>query len=376
MAERYRALAEAFLLELERRGGMPKTAAIKLWFKEHYGGIRTNTASALRQGTYVPERIVTGFVEMLVRGSANPKFAQGCVTLAAFVAQRGIQPLSLDRLEAILSHACTSPREALPDGPGGQQASPDLLRSGAARLAGFDVKQFLASARGCRSLVDISRATDWLFVTHGRALAAQGASASPKDAVRATEEHLRISRNTYRDRLAAWQAKNPWSVVIARRDAKDVGTSIVLPVADTAYDAVRSGQRVSFACSPDDLLKASRSLIVEAVGENHEAPNRQDATEAMTMALIVQLCALTRHGTWPGRPRYRWLSFGGTPVNRVRLASNGYVATGGTMALTGEDLWERVIDMEKCKTESSVPMADAAILDFLSPSCPDTPPVD
>jgi hypothetical protein len=119
----------------------------------------------------------------------------------------------------------------------------------------------------------------------------------------------------------------------------------VLPLTESAYGAVRSGNRSICACSAADLMQPSRFLFIEAAGDLPETKyaliGRRTAHQLRT--IFLQMAIPSRDGA--GRPSCQQmplsvLSIEVAPTYRKRALKFGFRPIGNRMHVMDKELLE------------------------------------
>lgn len=338
---RHRALKQEFLDVLAARGAVPKHATLKAWLESRGCGARTQSLIDLLKGASVEERLISAAVEMFLRDIGPGGKGPMRRALDEFLGDARANFATRTDVEAVAACVCTAPTPAAPSDER-RFSWRDFFGVGIARLGGLAVEPLMRRCvRACRTDDEAREAAEWICLLVGRTFA--GESCSRLLALETAHRRMGVAPEAYAERVLAWRRATPWAVLRAVRGDVAVGATILLPVSESAYDDVAEGRRPSWDLSGDELLPASRRLIVEAVAERpaSDVKVRRNPTLSLLGCHAVQHVALMRIGDWGGTEEVRVLSFGGTPLGRKRLADVGYRPTGVDMAVAGVDLWER-----------------------------------
>ncbi len=220
-------------------------------------------------------------------------------------------------------------------------------------------KAFTAKRLVERSVADfpddakVRQAIHWMYADVCREVAPQVSDLSSKAAIQAAEAHIGIPLTDYQERAIRWREFDHWTVLQGLGKRKPTAITIVLPLRDEAYDAVRSGQIATYDVKPSDLERPSRSLLIESCSERIPALGGElgNTTRYSAKALVIQVGILSRcHGKAAKQP-LRVLTFAGTPNARTRVKNHGYKPTGFKMPRSGVDIYERVFKWPPKSTE-------------------------
>ncbi len=372
MNKRYRAFRHDFLLAIgsflptnDELAKSLRARGIKFW---------TNTPSAVRNGGFASEDVLWSIIALFIEKQRELGYQNGYAVLAEFLSRRGILRLTHDNRDAILSQLCGDPTGDPPPRSGSRRNRVrDWLLLPLDVVTGLEVNRVLSRVQRCEP-EEVAVAVDWMFVCSGRAHTRNGESLLPPYARLRAAECIGIDCAGYAKAASEWHETNRWTVIFACERTKNVGMSVVLPVTEVFYEAVRGGRRASFECSSSDIVVPSRHLIIEAAAERYGLDPHENPTSAINGAIIAQICALTRHGQWPGQSVYHWLSFEGTDTNTKRLAARGFRYIAKRSAKSGYPLWEQVVDLQTGL--GGISPVQAGLLYIGGIACPLVPPRD
>ena len=334
---RFRTLTDEFRRFLDGRGVWPLLKQFPRALEDKGGG-RKADITRMKAGGTVPEKYVLALVELL----------RGKPALGEFLAMQGVADPGGSDANQLVEHVA---------GPVQSQAGPldgdaDQHMKGIDALLGlftdFVWGKLIRSGTLCEHEADVRTAIALTMASIGRT-ASGDTALSAKEAIQAAERHMRIGHDDYLGRaIALWRVAR-WSIAFAVVDRQRVGCSIVLPLAEPAYEALRLGVRDSHACSPADLALPSRTLFLEAIAHRADAeyPAVHRKTGQLVRTIYVQLAVLSLDGPGPlqaDRP-LRILSIAGNPTNAKRLRRSGFRPTGTTMP--GFDVGLMELDQRK-----------------------------
>lgn len=345
MHERYRAFNEEFRLYMARRGGWPADRVVGKWFRDNENGLGNSVYSRVKKGGTAAEKFFAGFLRMLDSPPESPKvqpFRHGLSVLWDFLRERGVERLTQIPVDSVLSHITGPPVLKRPKTP-----MIDYLRRGVEAIGEFLAPSDLVTryVQGCASDADIREAVDWVLVCIGQSAGPGGAETPPEQAALHGEAHVGIAREEFVARVIRWHRFNPWTVVFAREDGVRLGTSIVLPLTESAYDDVLESRRSTDELEPEDFTGPSRNIVLEACAEcpTHLRPADANPSRSLRMALAMQCGALARVTELPKGTEVRFLTFASTPRNRDRLIDSGFKSTGRLMARNGFEMFTRAV---------------------------------
>lgn len=193
------------------------------------------------------------------------------------------------------------------------------------------------------------------------------------EAVKVAEQTIRISQKEYIERACEWCRKAPWSVVFARKRTRKIGTSLVLPVAEECYFAIRQGIKPIFECDSQDILPSSRFIVLLAIAQRSPklgGPRR--ATFRLFTTMLSQIAALTQANDLPSELPIHVLSFAPFKLSEERLVAGGFRPTGTKLAKTQMPVYERLLGESKELSDSD--RQYRMIVNFWSRICGDVPP--
>lgn len=123
--------------------------------------------------------------------------------------------------------------------------------------------------------------------------------------------------------LAIWK-KNHDALFFGISSGVRVGMTVVLPVTDAAYERLRDGKCTFMDITAADVLPESQNLILDSAVEFVNASRKRwfQVTDALGYAVFHQIASLS---IAPNERSFRVLSFGASPINLGRLATNGLV---------------------------------------------------
>lgn len=380
MTPRQRAFTEQFVLYMHRRGGFPGEKETQAWFKSR-GPYTTGVYTKLKQGKFVAEKYTAAFIELLV---SNPDtfelqlktrkrymdIRQSRRALLDFLRDRGIQSLTQVSVDGILAHVCSpsiDKKSSVID-------MVDHITRGVTTFSEFVFSEVKIDKylRACRDENDVFESLRWMFIRVSQCVYPEGPGMADDEAVRAAGKYMQITFDEYAKLAIAWWRFNPWTIVRAMHKAEAVGMTIMLPVSEKAYKDVVDGHRPTYDCVPEDFTSPCRTVIVEGCAENpaYLGVPGVNPTKPMELCTGFQLAAISRCHKLK-RPRVlRALSFAGTPTNRERLLATHFRPTGGTMARTGTELYEREFRLGSLAGTQF--MANSLLL-FFSKKCPPVP---
>ncbi len=136
--------------------------------------------------------------------------------------------------------------------------------------------------------------------------------------------------DSYEQRYLSIWKQNPGTFVFSVSQRERTGMSVILPVTDSAYERLRTGEISFMDISASDILGTSQNLVVDSAVEfsNCTALPWYRITESLSFAVFSQMTMLASN---PGARDFRMLSFGASPANIERLKSTGFVFNGRTM---------------------------------------------
>ncbi|MCC9601182.1 helix-turn-helix domain-containing protein [Stieleria sp. JC731] len=141
---------------------------------------------------------------------------------------------------------------------------------------------------------------------------------------RIADRLLDKERERYIDRyLGVWR-KNDEAVLHATVDERRVGLSVVLPVTDRAYEALRSGKISFMDIGHEDILPESQNIVLDSAVEfplDDQIPAKRVAN-AISFAVFYQIAVLSVD---PSADDFRLISFAASSTNIQRLAAIGFV---------------------------------------------------
>lgn len=378
MHERYRGFSDEFCGYMSKRSGWPREKYVYAWFAKQCGGMRKGVYNALKHGSSAAEKHTAGLVDMFltqIAPDANEyhdiRHAQ--TVLLDFLRERGVQSLTQLSHPAIVAHIC----DAVTDRPLKRTARIDYLRLGVSAIGDFvmgkePVDRYVQRCNP-ETPQDVQQAIEWMYIRVGQCVGPDGPRLSPERAIAIATEHMQIDLAEYQRRAAAWQRFNPWTVVFGREKGLRLGTSIVLPITEHAYQRINNGRCATYDVTPDDLLSPSTTVLIEGCAEKPDplGPRDPNPTKSLLMCLAMQLAALSQSRELPKGSSVRFVSFGGTPRNRDRLLDSGFKATGRTMARTGVELFERQIPLGGLRPDTFL---SGSLLLYFSGLCDGPPP--
>jgi len=192
----------------------------------------------------------------------------------------------------------------------------------------------------CRTEDDVAKAVDMILIASGHYLAQPGEMLSDEEAVRLVEAITKISRQDYLEKVVeSWRFAS-WSIAFAVIDRARVACSRVLPLTETVYEDIRSGQRSIDDCTIQDFVLPSRSLFIDAIGEKSESeyPHVDKRSKQQLRTLFLQFAYLSynEHARQP----LRILSLAGTPTYMKRAKKLGFRSVGACMHGTDIAIYE------------------------------------
>lgn len=308
------------------------------------GGVRgfeNNSIAKLKRGKPVPERCMRAVIDYLVQSEptgGDPDIRRRNEIVDSFMIQRvGHSSRDVDALLGALA----------------QVAKPSqFLRT----IIGSGLKPFMALfrwtahpekyMRACRDEAEVHEAVEWMYVALGRAIRPEGACR--EEAIELASERMQIGLEDYQRQAATWWRVNPATVVVADDGGERRGMGIALPLKDSAYMAVRSGQQKSYECLAADIEPSSPNLLIEALAT--APPKKGNKVVAFGRALycaaLCQHAHLTDHATGESEFWMRTLTFAVTPAMEKWLVDCRYEPTGATMAGTDIPIYERYREPE------------------------------
>ena len=176
---------------------------------------------------------------------------------------------------------------------------------------------------------DVSDAIEWMFVILGRDFGRSN-SLSLMRAIDRAEERLQTSYSDYRKRAIDWCDFERWTIVRAFDGERIVGMSMVLPLQKHCYDAIKSGDRMTYSCQREEMLHVSSHLLVEACAErtSPEGIRIDRFSRSAVPAIICQEAWLSTIAGIGTTIPLHLLAPAGTKENTRRLWWSGYRLTG------------------------------------------------
>lgn len=309
-------------------------------------GMRTGTYNAWKAGDPVEQgyhlRIIELFLatddelKALDKAFENEKVPtirkmQGIVF--EFLQSRGEKIDPRPSPERVLELICDPP--ALPDGH-------DFIADGLAvtpRL--LEWKGLFTCCKPCPK-EKIPAAVRWIFVWVGRELQADS---TVQEAIGLAESHWCVTLRDYQRFAVAWAEICPWAVTMCRGD---VGISIVLPINQATYEAVRSGKLRSSTISASSLKMPPDHFLIESLCVRPKDVGGPTVNETLTLAgtILYQFAQLADFGSIiresNGKARtMQSISYAITDRVRHRLIKHGYASTHTFMKDSGHELFER-----------------------------------
>jgi len=188
-------------------------------------------------------------------------------------------------------------------------------------------KKFITvNLQGCREY-DIKSLIDWFYVWVAGEfdLRKLYLSTDLAKAIQVTEEAIALQRDEFEQLAKRWWAHEPWTVVLARGKYSPTGLSIVLPLRQDAYEAMRNGQLGLRELTPADLSRPSRHLLTVAIAQRPVLLGGDDGdTFKNIMAAHISQVAILSACERETEHHLRVLALVGTPQNAVRAKQFGY----------------------------------------------------
>ncbi len=332
----FRALNEDFRRLLDRRNAWPLTK----WFhklREPYGGLKDETITRMKSGASVPEKYIRALIDLLrVHGNS---------VLVEYINGKNLQAPLEAKTDDFLDILAGPPAPL----PAADEHDKDWLVSGIEGISNLFTeflfaKQLVHSLMRCRSEDEAQKAVAMIVGNLGQSRQRGRQQPTPEEAIRNAERVMAISHEAYLARiLELWRAV-PETVAFAVVDGMRVGSSIVLPLKQKTYEALRDGKRSTHSCGPSDLAYPSDYLLFEALSERPDRPlpwlHKRTRQQVRTLFLQSAMLSLPADPSTICRRTVRILSFAGNPANLTRLKRIGFVPTGTRMPETGVPMLE------------------------------------
>jgi hypothetical protein len=197
---------------------------------------------------------------------------------------------------------------------------------------------------GCREN-DIGTLADWFYVWGAGDIEPQRrySSTDLAKAMQVTEEAIALQRVEFERLAKRWWAHDPWTVVLARGKYSPTGLSIVLPLRQEAYVAMREGKLGLRELGSPEIRRPSRHLLTVAIAQRPVILGGDDGnTFKNVFAAHISQVAILSACERDSEHHLRVLAIVGTPQNAVRAKENGYEPVNTVTPDQRLPLYERV----------------------------------
>jgi hypothetical protein len=195
----------------------------------------------------------------------------------------------------------------------------------------------------CRSEEDVRLAVRMIMAGTGMHLVDSNTDITDDEAAGLKEIITSMSTDGYFERvIETWRAI-PDSLAFAVSDNRRVGSLRILPITETAYEAIRSGKLSVDYCDMNNFVYPSNFLFWDALGElpAREYPFTERRTRQSVRVMFLMFAWLSYGIAKP----LRILSLGGTPELRRRAESLAIEPLG--VRMPGSDLMVFEMNMRK-----------------------------
>jgi hypothetical protein len=327
-----RSLRPDFVAFMTERDVWPAAQNFESWYRSNGNGIQNGTYGAMIQGRPVHPKFIAAFARYTRDFAPKPE-ENSRQAFAEFLTPCGINDLQQVSPEEIAVALCDS------------QDAVDYHKNGFARILDlFNIESTVdAAVQECVTPEQVATAVQYMYEWVGDDLN-KHAGTSSLAAIDAAAARIKLSLPEYQQRAINWWRFDRWTVVFARGKNGPAGMSIVLPLREHVYYAVKAGKKATPDILREDLDRPSRTLLIEGVAQRDPTACAEtiNLSKYTASAMTAQMAALSRaYGKITHEP-LRILTFGGTPTNEERLITSGFKRTGTRMPLTEVELFEKI----------------------------------
>lgn len=315
-----RTLSAEFLSFMYKHDAWPTVDAVEQWLRNIGNvSIRTGETGKMIKGLPSEPRHIVGLAAFLQNHAQQTPNTATAVAFREFMLTRCKCELQSMSPAMIADYLIATEPDPFFSGLSG------MVHSFRERITdAVSGKSFITSCvRGCREN-DIRPLTDWFYMWAASEI-------NPRkrfelnDAMTATEKAIALKRDEFEQLAMRWWAQDPWTIVLARGKYAPTGLSIVLPLRQDAYGAMREGKLGLRELSPADLCRPSRHLLTVAIAQRPVVLGGDDGnTFKNVFAAHISQVAILSACERDTEHHLRVLALVGTPQNAVRAKENGY----------------------------------------------------
>jgi hypothetical protein len=311
----------------------PQPSAVESWLKGRRWK-KTGRYGDMKKGREVPQEFIHRFVlYMLEEGKNDPAVFKAFNAYVRSKANRDVTKLSAAEICSLLF-----------------ATELDILAQDSGTVVDRIMKMFGRGIAyvGCNGPEDVHKAIRWHYISFGRQLDGGIPPLEKRAAILRSQNRMDIPLEEYFEKAREWQTFDPWTVLLPWGKGSPTGMSIVLPLKKAVFDEIRSGHRMTYDVTPDDLVRPSPYLLLECCAERPPDEGGIDGNVSLQLkiAISTQVAKLSNFLKVHTLDPLTLLSFAASPVVRNRLEGNGFTPLGNFMPNTPVEMYERVVGLQ------------------------------
>ncbi len=310
----------------------PVFSETEQWIRENECKIKNGVISKMKKGHAVDPKHARAFASYLIHLSRKQPHSLTCKTFKEFLRDAG-SAASFEMSPAKIADRI-------------------MEKDDDAFIGGFFgvLDTFLCermvefSVQGRLSQKQVTEAVRWLYLWVAEESAPDRTFSSLDTKINYGEKVTGLSPRKLTELTRMWLDFDEWTVVLARGKWAATGMTIVLPMREDSFRAVRSGELGLGDILPTDLCRPSRYLLIVAIAQRlpELGGDEGNTTKNLLRALITQVGILSHCDGEEAKKPLHLLATAGTPRNRQRIEGMGYRATETKLSDLRHDLFERV----------------------------------